>query len=162
MLSDLHPSFCDCSIPQAGCSASQPPFHAPFFSDWAPPTPTHPPPSASPLLWKARQMVRAKPSDVAVWLSRTLGHARWVCCEVFQVAPVPAGSSLSTLRSSATRQRYKTPTFIDRFSMLILFWFWFECSSTIHAFSASSLTLSLSFSPCLQCILGRIVEQAPG
>lgn len=37
-----------------------------------------------------------------------------------------------------------------------------KSSSSISDNSTGSLILSLSFSPCLQCILGRIVEQAPG
>lgn len=58
----------------------------------------------------------------SVWLSRTLGHAHWVCCKVIQVAPVHTGSSLSTFWSPATRQLYKTP-FIDRFQCLFCFGF---------------------------------------
>lgn len=109
---------------------------------------TRPSPSVSPLLWKARQMVRAKPSDVAVWLSRTLGHARWVCCKVIQVAPLRTGSSLSTFWSSATHQLYKTP-FIDRFQCLFCFGFDLNAHPPYMPFQpALWLSLCLSLLAC--------------
>lgn len=93
-------------------------------------------------------MVRAKPSDVHVWLSRTLGHARWVCCKVIQVALIRTGSSLSTFWSSATRQLYKTP-FIDRFQCLFCFGFDLNAHPPYMPFQpALWLSLCLSLLAC--------------
>lgn len=80
----------------------------------------------------------------------------WPCRSVASAASAAAGQHCRTRPHSAmTHSRMS----IFSFNFLVS---GFECSSTIHAFPTSSLTLSLSFSPCLQCILGRIVEQAPG
>lgn len=80
----------------------------------------------------------------------------WPCRSVASAASAAAGQHCRTRPHSAmTHSRMS----IFSFNFLVSD---FECSSTIHAFPTSSLTLSLSFSPCLQCILGRIVEQAPG
>lgn len=87
-------------------------------------------------------------SEVSMWLSRTLGLV------VFHLWSCSRNNHQILLHANSTT--YSSTDLKCFLFLMILMLIHHTCLFNLLSW------LSLSFSPCLQCILGRIVEQAPG